>query len=106
MTAVHDLVSEDLRAIVFAARLLHRLHRLLLSLTCTRRSLREDSIVVGFSFSFPIKQGSIASGTLIEQGKGFANPGAIGSDPVALLTAAFRRQVLQGPTASSRNRAG
>ena len=49
--------------------------------------------MVGFSFSFPTKQASIASGTLIEQGKGYANPGAIGSDPVAHLTAAFKRQV-------------
>ena len=60
---------------------------------CTCRSLQDSSIVVGFSFSFPTKQASIASGTLIEQGKGYANPGAIGSDPVAHLTAAFKRQV-------------
>ena len=57
------------------------------------RSLQASSIVVGFSFSFPTKQASIAGGTLIEQGKGFANPGAIGSDPVTHLTAAFKRQV-------------
>ena len=50
-------------------------------------------MLVGFCFSFPVKQDTIKSGKLIKWTKGFENEGAVGKDPVELLTAAFKRQV-------------
>ena len=52
-----------------------------------------DEITVGFVFSFPVQHLSIKSGKVIKWTKGFQNEGAIGNDPVALLRAAFQRQV-------------
>ena len=52
-----------------------------------------DEITVGFVFSFPVQHLSIKSGKVIKWTKGFQNEGAIGNDPVALLKAAFRREV-------------
>ncbi|KAI3954739.1 hypothetical protein MKW92_022436 [Papaver armeniacum] len=47
---------------------------------------------LGFTFSFPVKQLSIASGTLIRWTKGFSIDDAIGKDVVVELTKALDRQ--------------
>ncbi|KAI3902713.1 hypothetical protein MKW92_010518, partial [Papaver armeniacum] len=47
---------------------------------------------LGFTFSFPVKQSSIASGTLIRWTKGFSIDDAIGKDVVVELTKALDRQ--------------
>ncbi|XP_010915190.1 hexokinase-2 [Elaeis guineensis] len=49
---------------------------------------------LGFTFSFPVKQTSISSGTLIKWTKGFAIDGTVGEDVVAELTKAMERQGL------------
>ncbi|KAG1367830.1 hexokinase-2 [Cocos nucifera] len=49
---------------------------------------------LGFTFSFPVKQTSISSGTLIKWTKGFAINGTVGEDVVAELTKAIERQDL------------
>ncbi|OAY82144.1 Hexokinase-1 [Ananas comosus] len=49
---------------------------------------------LGFTFSFPVKQSSIASGALIKWTKGFAIDGTVGEDVVAELTRALERQGL------------
>ncbi|XP_074563849.1 hexokinase-2-like [Curcuma longa] len=47
---------------------------------------------LGFTFSFPVKQTSIASGTLIKWTKGFNVNGTVGEDVVGELTRALQRQ--------------
>ncbi|KMZ65387.1 Hexokinase [Zostera marina] len=47
---------------------------------------------LGFTFSFPVKQMSIASGTLIKWTKGFSIDGTVGKDVVTELTDALERQ--------------
>ncbi|WOK91447.1 hexokinase-2 [Canna indica] len=49
---------------------------------------------LGFTFSFPVKQTSIASGTLIKWTKGFDIAATIGEDVVAELTKSLKRQGL------------
>ncbi|KAL8144126.1 hypothetical protein V2J09_017158 [Rumex salicifolius] len=49
---------------------------------------------VGFTFSFPVKQTSVDSGTLIKWTKGFAVSGTAGRDVVACLNEAMERQRL------------
>ncbi|CAL9764331.1 unnamed protein product [Musa acuminata subsp. burmannicoides] len=49
---------------------------------------------LGFTFSFPVRQTSIASGTLIKWTKGFNIDGTVGEDVVAELTRAIERQCL------------
>jgi hexokinase len=49
---------------------------------------------LGFTFSFPVRQSSIASGTLIKWTKGFSIEDAVGQDVVAELTAAMDKQSL------------
>ncbi|CAN6456778.1 unnamed protein product [Victoria cruziana] len=49
---------------------------------------------LGFTFSFPVEQTSIASGTLIKWTKGFSIDETVGKDIVAELAAALRRQGL------------
>ncbi|XP_042492283.1 hexokinase-1-like [Macadamia integrifolia] len=49
---------------------------------------------LGFTFSFPVRQLSIASGTLIKWTKGFSIEDAVGQDIVAELTKAMERQGL------------
>ncbi|KAG1346607.1 hexokinase-1 [Cocos nucifera] len=49
---------------------------------------------LGFTFSFPVKQISISSGTLIKWTKGFAIDGTVGEDVVVELTRAVERQGL------------
>ncbi|CAL9112803.1 unnamed protein product [Musa textilis] len=49
---------------------------------------------IGFTFSFPVRQNSIASGTLIKWTKGFNIDETVGEDVVAELTRAIERQGL------------
>ncbi|KAJ4958545.1 hypothetical protein NE237_025656 [Protea cynaroides] len=49
---------------------------------------------LGFTFSFPVRQTSIASGTLIKWTKGFSIEDAVGEDVVAELTKAMERKGL------------
>uniref|UniRef100_M8AS50 Phosphotransferase n=1 Tax=Aegilops tauschii TaxID=37682 RepID=M8AS50_AEGTA len=49
---------------------------------------------LGFTFSFPVKQSSIASGTLIKWTKGFSIDETVGADVVAELSSALDRQGL------------
>ncbi|KAJ3673273.1 hypothetical protein LUZ60_006647 [Juncus effusus] len=49
---------------------------------------------LGFTFSFPVKQLSLSSGTLIKWTKGFCIEGAVGQDVVEELTKAMERQGL------------
>ncbi|XP_077217678.1 hexokinase-1-like [Tasmannia lanceolata] len=49
---------------------------------------------LGFTFSFPVRQTSISSGTLIKWTKGFSIDDAVGEDLVAELTKAIERQGL------------
>ncbi|KAJ1254867.1 hypothetical protein BS78_K316200 [Paspalum vaginatum] len=49
---------------------------------------------LGFTFSFPVKQTSVASGTLIKWTKGFAIDEMVGKDVVAELNKAIKRQGL------------
>ncbi|KAI4355577.1 hypothetical protein L6164_004336 [Bauhinia variegata] len=49
---------------------------------------------LGFTFSFPVMQTSIASGNLIKWTKGFSIDDAVGQDVVAELTKAIERQGL------------
>lgn len=46
---------------------------------------------LGFTFSFPVKQTSIASGTLVKWTKGFSIENAVGEDIVAELTKSLER---------------
>jgi len=46
---------------------------------------------IGFTFSFPVKQTGVASGSLIQWTKGFTTSGVEGHDVVQLLTEAFVR---------------
>ncbi|KAG6648485.1 hypothetical protein CIPAW_07G150700 [Carya illinoinensis] len=50
---------------------------------------------IGFTFSFPVRQTSIASGILIKWTKGFAVSGTAGRDVVACLNEAMERQGLE-----------
>ena len=47
---------------------------------------------MGFTFSFPVHNTSLTSGTLVRWTKCFNASGAVGEDPVQLLKAAFERK--------------
>jgi len=49
---------------------------------------------LGFTFSFPVKQSSISSGTLIKWTKGFSIAGTVGKDVVVALNEAMERKGL------------
>ncbi|KAG1335352.1 hexokinase-2 [Cocos nucifera] len=49
---------------------------------------------IGFTFSFPVKQSSIASGTLVKWTKGFSIDEMVGKDVVVELTKAIEKQGL------------
>ncbi|KAI1312999.1 glucokinase [Mortierella claussenii] len=51
-----------------------------------------SEIELGFTFSFPVQQASINSGTLIAWTKGFNCQGIVDKDPAALLQDAFKRR--------------
>lgn len=55
----------------------------------------EDYLSMGFTFSFPVQQTSIDSGTLISWTKGFNCPDAIGKDMVKLLQQALDKRHLK-----------
>eukprot|EP00999_Lentomonas_sp_LEN2_P001936 NODE_308_length_1672_cov_86.117799_g276_i0.p1 GENE.NODE_308_length_1672_cov_86.117799_g276_i0~~NODE_308_length_1672_cov_86.117799_g276_i0.p1 ORF type:complete len:493 (-),score=90.39 NODE_308_length_1672_cov_86.117799_g276_i0:53-1531(-) len=50
---------------------------------------------MGFTFSFPVEQTGIASGTLVSWTKGFSNPDVEGKDVVTMLQEAFDRKGLK-----------
>ncbi|KAF9950993.1 glucokinase [Mortierella alpina] len=52
----------------------------------------ETELELGFTFSFPVKQTGIDSGTLITWTKGFSCPHMVGKDPAAFLQDAFHRK--------------
>ncbi|KAF9570092.1 glucokinase [Mortierella alpina] len=52
----------------------------------------ETELELGFTFSFPVKQTGINSGTLIAWTKGFSCPHMVGKDPAAFLQDAFHRK--------------
>lgn len=54
----------------------------------------EDRIRLGFTFSFPVNQTGIASGTLVCWTKGFEASGVVGKDVVVLFKEALARQGL------------
>lgn len=54
----------------------------------------QEELVLGFTFSYPIDQTSINSGTLIHWNKGFEIEGVVGKDVVRLLESALRRKKL------------
>ncbi|KAJ3238694.1 hexokinase A [Chytriomyces hyalinus] len=49
---------------------------------------------LGFTFSFAVNQTAIDRGICVYMGKGFVNPGIVGSDVVILLQEAFKRKNL------------
>jgi len=51
-----------------------------------------QKLPLGFTFSFPVNQTGIASGTLIEWTKGFSTQGVVGQDVVELLNKALIRE--------------
>jgi hexokinase len=55
---------------------------------------RTEEIKLGFTFSFPIKQTSVASGSLVLWTKGFKATGVVGRDVVGLLNDALKRKGL------------
>lgn len=55
-----------------------------------------SGVDLGFTFSFPIKQRSVASGDLVVWTKGFEAKGVVGRDVVVLLKEALRREGLNG----------
>lgn len=52
----------------------------------------EEKLYLGFTFSFPVNQTSLAAGTLASWSKGFECPNAIGKDVVQLLQDALDRK--------------
>lgn len=55
----------------------------------------DETLSMGFTFSFPIQQRSIDSGTLLSWSKGFNCPDAVGQDMVKLLQTALDRRHLK-----------
>lgn len=51
---------------------------------------------LGFTFSFPVHQTSLISGTLIRWTKDFSASGAVGENVVELLKEAFKRKASNG----------
>ncbi|KAG0091257.1 glucokinase [Podila epicladia] len=51
-----------------------------------------SELELGFTFSYPVLQKSINSGTLITWTKGFQAEGLVGNDPAAFLQSAFTRR--------------
>ena len=57
----------------------------------TSQSEQDGIPIVGFCFSFPMKQTAIDQGILLDWTKGFTCDGVVGNDPVALLSEALIR---------------
>lgn len=51
-----------------------------------------EKLPMGFTFSFPVHNTSLTSGTLVRWTKCFNADGAVGEDPVRLLREAFDRK--------------
>ena len=51
----------------------------------------EECLHLGLTFSFPVEQTALASGTLLTWTKGFSATGAVGEDIVQLLQDALHR---------------
>ena len=51
-----------------------------------------EKLPMGFTFSFPVDNTSLTSGTLVRWTKCFDADGAVGEDPVRLLREAFERK--------------
>ena len=51
----------------------------------------EECLHLGLTFSFPVEQRALASGTLLTWTKGFSATGTVGEDIVKLLQDAFDR---------------
>ena len=64
--------------------------------TCVADFIKEKNITsklpLGFTFSFPVHQTSLTSGTLVRWTKDFTASGAVGNDPVKMLQDAFQRK--------------
>ncbi len=56
---------------------------------------------LGFTFSFPVAQAGIASGTLVNWSKGFITSGVVGNDVVELLNKALARAGLANVTVAA-----
>lgn len=52
----------------------------------------QATVLLGFTFSFPVQQTGIAAGTLISWTKGFTTQGVVGNDVVQLLNSAFQEK--------------
>lgn len=52
----------------------------------------QECLHLGLTFSFPVEQRALDSGTLLTWTKGFSAPGAVGNDVVRLLQDAFDRK--------------
>lgn len=59
----------------------------------TKEQKITSKLPLGFTFSFPVHQNSLISGTLIRWTKDFSASGAVGEDIVRLLKEAFSRKV-------------
>jgi len=55
-----------------------------------------SKLPLGFTFSFPVHQTSLISGTLIRWTKDFSASGAVGENVVGLLKEAFDRKASNG----------
>jgi hexokinase len=70
--------------------------------SCIAKFLKKNGIdtdrhfELGFTFSFPVKQRSVASGKLVVWTKGFDARGVVGKDVVVLLREALKRERLAG----------
>lgn len=53
---------------------------------------QDSQVVFGFTFSFPVNQTGVASGSLIEWTKGFTTQGVVDKDVVELLNKALERK--------------
>lgn len=56
----------------------------------------KEKLPLGFTFSFPVHQTSLISGTLIRWTKDFSAEGTEGKDVVKLLRDAFQRKGVSG----------
>ena len=62
----------------------------------TKEKNLTTKLPLGFTFSFPVRQISLTSGTLIRWTKDFSASGAEGEDVVRLLKEALKRKVGYG----------
>ena len=58
---------------------------------CTTTT-EEEKLHLGLTFSFPVEQTALASGTLLTWTKGFSATNAVGNDIVQLLQNAFDKK--------------